>query len=76
MQLTINGKQLNVADVLRGDIEKHLPTVGVKYFENPTDRHANMSKQGNDIRADVSVVISAVSIRVDRAVTFPRETES
>ncbi len=76
MQLTINGKQLNVADALRGDIEKHLPTVVGKYFENPTDSHANMSKQGKDIRADVSVVISGVSIRVDRAVTFPRETES
>ena len=50
MQLTINGKQLNVADALLGDIEKDLPTVVGKYFENPTDSHANMSKQGKDIR--------------------------
>ena len=76
MQLTINGKQLDVADALRGDMEKQLPTVVGKYFENLTDSHTNMSKQGKDIRADVSAVISGVSIRVDRAVTFPRETES
>ena len=76
MQLTINGKQLDVADALRGYMEKQLPNVVGKYFENPTDSHATMSKQGKDIRADVSAVISGVSIRVDRAVTFPRETES
>ena len=76
MQLTINGKQLDVTDALLGEIEKHLPTVVGKYFENLTDSHATMSKQGTDIRADVSVVISGVSIRVDRALTFPRETES
>ena len=50
MQLTINGKQLNVADALRGDIEKDLPTVVGKYFENPTDSHANLPKQGKGTR--------------------------
>ena len=50
MQLTINGKQLDVADALRGYMEKQLPTVVGKYFESPTDSHPNMSKQGKDIR--------------------------
>ena len=55
MQLTINGKQLDVGDALRGYIEEQLPSVVGKYFENPTDGHVTMSKQGSDIRADVTV---------------------
>ncbi len=55
MQLTINGKQLDVGDALRGYIEEQLPAVVGKYFENPTDDHVTMSKQGTDIRADVTV---------------------
>ncbi len=55
MQLTINGKQLDVGDALRGYIEEQLPAVVGKYFENPTDGHVTMSKQGTDIRADVTV---------------------
>ncbi len=55
MQLTIYGKQLDVGDALRGDIEEQWQAVVGKYFEKPTDGHVTMSKKGADIRADVIV---------------------
>ena len=76
MQLTISGKQPDLGDALRGYIEELWPVLVGRYFENPTDSHNTMLKQGTDIRADVSAVISGVSIRLDRAVLFPWETES
>lgn len=57
MQLSINGKQLDVGVALRGHIESRLPDVIAKYFDNPTDAHVTLSRDGNDIRADVSVHI-------------------
>ena len=55
MQLTINGKQLDVGAALQEFIEEQLPTIEGKYFENPNDGHVTMSKEGSDIRADVSL---------------------
>lgn len=55
MQLTISGKQLDVGAALQGYIEDQLPMLVGKYFENPTDGHVTMSKEGSDIRADVTV---------------------
>lgn len=55
MQLSINGKQLDVGAALRGYIETQLPAVVGKYFENPTDGHVTVSKQGHEVRADVMV---------------------
>lgn len=55
MQLTINGKQLDVGAALRSYIETQVPAVVGKYFENPTDGHVTMSKQGHEIRADIAV---------------------
>ena len=55
MQLSINGKQLDVGAALREYIEGQLPSVVGKYFENPTDGHVTMSKQGHEVRADVTV---------------------
>jgi ribosomal subunit interface protein len=55
MQLTINGKQLDVGAALRSYIETQIPAVVGKYFENPTDGHVTMSKQGHEIRADIAV---------------------
>tara|TARA_Y100000766_G_scaffold127458_1_gene109520 strand:- start:991 stop:1332 length:342 start_codon:yes stop_codon:yes gene_type:complete len=57
MQLTIYGKQLDVGDALRGDIEEQWQAVVGKYFEKPTDGHVTMSKKGADIRAEMETVI-------------------
>ena len=55
MQLSINGKQLDLGAAFREYIEGQLPLVVDKYFENPTEDHETMSKQGHEVRADVTV---------------------
>jgi ribosomal subunit interface protein len=55
MQLSINGKQLDVGAALQGHIEDQLPGIVGKYFENPTDAHVTLSKEGHDIRVDIAV---------------------
>ena len=57
MQRSINGKQLDVDAALREYIEGQLPSVVGKYLENPTDSHVTMSKQGHEVRADVTVPV-------------------
>ena len=55
MQLTVNGKQLDIGDALRGHIEENLPVIVTKYFENPTDAHVTMTREGKDFKADIAV---------------------
>jgi len=55
MQLSINGKQLDIGAALREHIEAQLPGVVGKYFENPTDAHVTVSKEGPAMRVDVTV---------------------
>ena len=55
MQLSINGKQLDLGAALREYIDGQLPLVFDKYFENPTEGNETMSKQGHEVRADVTV---------------------
>ena len=55
MQLSINGKQLDLGAAFREYIEGQLPLVVDKYFENPTEGYETKSKQGREVRADVMV---------------------
>lgn len=55
MQLTVHGKQIDVGDALRGHIEDSLPTIVTKYFDNPTDAHVTMTREGKGFKADISV---------------------
>lgn len=55
MQLSVNGKQIDIGDALRGHIEENLPSIVTKYFENPTDAHVTMTREGKDFRADITV---------------------
>ena len=55
MQLSITGKQLDVGDALRAHIEQALHASVSKYFENATDSHVTMSKDGHGFRADIAV---------------------
>ena len=57
MQLSINGKQLDVGVALKTHIEDRLPEMIGKYFENPTDAHVTISREAGDMKADVSVHI-------------------
>ncbi len=55
MQLTVHGKQISVGDALRGHIEDSLPALVTKYFDNPTDAHVMLTREGKGFKADISV---------------------
>lgn len=55
MQLSVHGKQIDVGDALRGHIEDSLPIIVTKYFDNPTDAHVTMTREGKGFKADISV---------------------
>ena len=55
MQLSINGKQVDIGDSLREYVDRELSAAVVKYFENPTDAQVTISKEGSDFRTDISV---------------------
>jgi ribosomal subunit interface protein len=55
MQLSVKGKQLDVGEALRGHVEDMLPPAIEKYFENPTDAHVTIAKEGKSFRADIVV---------------------
>lgn len=55
MQLSVHGKQINIGDALRGHIEENLPAGVSKYFDNPTDAHVTVTREGKGFKADISV---------------------
>ena len=55
MQLSINGKQHDLGAAFWEYIEAHLPLVVDRYLENSTEGHETMSKQGHEVRTDVTV---------------------
>lgn len=55
MQLSIHGKQLDIGDSLRAHIERGVPALVGKYFDNPTDATVTIAKEGQSFRADISV---------------------
>jgi ribosomal subunit interface protein len=55
VQLSVNGKQIDIGDALRSHIETELSIEVGKYFENPNGADVTVSKEGNDFRCDISV---------------------
>lgn len=55
MQLSVNGKQLDIGDSLKEYIEREIPAVVEKYFANPTDADVTVSKEGSTFRTDIAV---------------------
>lgn len=55
MQLSINGKQLDIGDSLKEYIEREVPAIVEKYFANPTDADVTVSKEGVTFRTDIAV---------------------
>ena len=58
MQLSIQGKQVDIGDALRTHIEDTLPIAIGKYFDNTTDASVTISKQGSRFVVDVQVHVS------------------
>ena len=55
VQLSINGKQIDIGNSLREHVERELSAAVTKYFEKPTDAQVTISKEGSDFRSDISV---------------------
>jgi ribosomal subunit interface protein len=55
MQLSVNGKQLDIGDSLRQHIEREVPTIVEKYFAKPTNADVTVSKEGLTFRTDIAV---------------------
>lgn len=55
MQLSVNGKQLDIGDSLKEYIEREVPAIVEKYFANPTDADVTVSKEGVTFRTDIAV---------------------
>jgi ribosomal subunit interface protein len=55
MQLSVNGKQLDIGESLKEYIEREVPAIVEKYFANPTDADVTVSKEGATFRTDIAV---------------------
>lgn len=55
MQLSVNGKQVDIGDALREHIEGSLPSAVGKYFEQSTDSQVTVSKENHTFRVDIQV---------------------
>lgn len=59
MKITITSKQFNIGDSLKAHTEECLEKVVAKYFDNAISASVNYTKEGDFIRADISVHPSA-----------------
>ncbi len=55
MQIAVNGKQFQIGDSLRGHIDQSIRQISEKYFSNPIDATVTMSRDGGNVRSDISV---------------------
>jgi ribosomal subunit interface protein len=55
MEISINGKRLDVGDALRGHVEEHLTSTVGKYFSRGHDATVTISREAHLFRADISV---------------------
>ncbi len=55
MDISVKGKNLDVGEALRGHAEGHLSTAVGKYFERAVDASVMFTRQGRQLRADISV---------------------
>lgn len=55
MQVSITGKQIDVSDAFRSQVEGRLATVVDKYFGNAIEAHVTLSRDGNRFRVDCAV---------------------
>jgi len=55
MEISINGKRLDVGGALRGHVEEHLTSTVGKYFSRAHDATVTFSREAHLFRADISV---------------------
>ncbi len=57
MQISVQGKQLDVGDALRERIETEIEAIASKYFSDPIEATVTMAKSGGQFATDVVVHI-------------------
>jgi ribosomal subunit interface protein len=57
MQISVQGKQLDIGDALRERIETEVAEIATKYFSDPIEATVTMSKGGGQFSADLVVHI-------------------
>jgi len=55
MDISVKGKNLDVGDALRGHVENNLASAVTKYFTQALDANVMFSREGQHMRADISV---------------------
>ena len=55
MDISIKGRNLNIGEALRGHVEDHLNNAVTKYFIRALDANVVFSREGRQLRADISV---------------------
>ncbi len=55
MDISIKGRNLDVGDALKGHVEDHLSNAVTKYFMRALDANVVFSREGRQLRADISV---------------------
>lgn len=72
MDISVNGKSLDVGDALRVHATDNLKNVVEKYFTHAIDATVTFSREGHDIKSDISVhpgprglVVQSASVAVD-----------
>ncbi len=55
MQLSVKGKQIDVGDALRSQVETQLKDITGKYFSETLDAHVTFSREAHLFRADITV---------------------
>ena len=55
MEISIKGRNIDVGKALRGHVEDHLTSAVTKYFMRALDANVVFSREGRQLRADISV---------------------
>ena len=55
MKIKVSGKHVDIGDSLNSYVETHLKNTIEKFFDNPLDAHATLSKNGALFRCDLRV---------------------
>ncbi len=81
MQITITGKQIDIGESLKGYSEEKVSATIKKYFETPLKANVSYSKEGSEIRCDISthpssgVLVQSSSIAGDAYASFDEANE-
>lgn len=54
MQISVNGKQIDVGDALRSHVQQTIEALVGKYFDHPIDAAVVFSRDAHNFRADIS----------------------